>query len=195
MNNKLLDEFYDRLRDHIKHEDNLINQRLSWFLGFQGLFVVSFGTVLEKGNQEPTKLVLLVLIIICVIGYLTCIPSIINVSSAVRSISELNKQWISMYRDDNDSNIRYPHLYYEDNSIISRLSHHYSYQFIMMIAWTILLAFVIYKYSTSLKWIDLRLGLIILVFVPIILVSTLIICLLCLYVFKYHEKKHKWKNK
>jgi len=188
MDNKSLDEFYDRLRDHIKHEDSLINQRLNWFLGFQGLFVVSFGSVLEKGNQELHGLVPSVLIFLCTVGYFTCIPSIINVSSAVRSISELNKKWISMYRDENDSNIRYPHLYFEDNSTISRLSHHYSYQLIMMIAWTILFAFVSCKYFTSSKWICLGLGLIILVF------TLVIFFLLYFYVFKHHEKNTNGKS-
>jgi len=154
MDNKYLENLYDRLRDHIKHEDNLINQRLSWFLGFQGLFIVAFGTILAKDEailaKNKPELLTLVLFLLCFIGYATCISSIVSVNAAISSIIELKRKWIHENPDAKCDNSTYPHLFYEDNSIVS-IAGQYSYQFIMMIAWTTLHVIIIFKGSIPSK--------------------------------------------
>src|SRR5580658_8096117 len=49
-------QLYSIFRDYIKHEDDLINQRLSWFLTLQGFFFAAYALALQKSVESWTTL-------------------------------------------------------------------------------------------------------------------------------------------
>lgn len=140
------DMLYERLRKHIEHEDNLINQRLSWFLGFQGLFIVAYGTILASARSEYYTTVLFIL---ALVAFTTCVSAIISLDAASKSITELSSYWNkktkSQFENCNTDLPQYPQLLYQGSSIYKFGQD--LYPVIMMVAWIALSTALLLKYE------------------------------------------------
>lgn len=140
------DTLYERLRKHIEHEDNLINQRLSWFLGFQGLFIVAYGTILASDRSEYYTTVLFIL---ALVAFATCVSAIISLDAASKSITELSSYWNkktnSQFKNCSSDLPQYPQLLYQGGSIYKFGQD--LYPVIMMVAWIALSASLLLKYE------------------------------------------------
>jgi hypothetical protein len=61
-----LDEWlklYDRIRDHVRHEDTQVNNRLNWFLLFQGFMVFGYTTAVQMYVNDHLHLYLFAIVI------------------------------------------------------------------------------------------------------------------------------------
>lgn len=132
--NNDLDALYDRLRKQIEHEDNLTNQRLSWFLGFQGLFIVAYGTIL---SSDCSKHYTTVLFILSFVAFVTCCSAAISLDAASKSINELSSFWNAKtrlpYVKRNHQEQYFPQLLYIGGSVYKFGQD--LYVVIMMLAW------------------------------------------------------------
>ena len=88
-------KFYEILRDHIRHEDTLINQRISWSLLYQGFAIVAYTAMLNTLNWIKTPLqIILSLCIIWIIGIFSISATrvvLFSVARAYQSIENLKK--------------------------------------------------------------------------------------------------------
>lgn len=84
------DRYYSLIRGQIEHQDNLIGQRLSWFVGAQAFLFTAYA--ISVGNAGPNhpawlsdRLVLLVFLIpitailTCILIYLTVVGGLIAI--------------------------------------------------------------------------------------------------------------------
>jgi hypothetical protein len=51
-----VDAFYDRIRDQIEHEDNLVTQRLNWFLTSQSFLFTAYAIVFNGTPPASARL-------------------------------------------------------------------------------------------------------------------------------------------
>jgi hypothetical protein len=97
-----LSGLYDRYRDYMKHEDDLINQRSSWHLLLQGFLFATFGVMGEwqagddKGFLHPQRF--LILYGLVVMGFLISIFASFSILAANTAINRLQKQWDDLPR-------------------------------------------------------------------------------------------------
>jgi len=92
-------EKYELARGQIRHEDELINNRTTWFLVFQGLL---FGTFFQAlGLFEPHKLphsshaelLVMALSILCILGAVSALVAAAAVSAAHAQITHVREWW------------------------------------------------------------------------------------------------------
>jgi|GEM_PF-4838069 len=85
-------DLYEMLREQIKHEDELVSQRLNWFLVLQGFLFVAFTTILTSDKvDEEYKLWLL--IATSVFGFAAGFLTFLSVSAAFFSLKILHEVW------------------------------------------------------------------------------------------------------
>jgi hypothetical protein len=113
-NNERIEEIYLIYRDYIKHEDDLINQRITWLIGIQSFLIASFGFSYQKKFDVISGALLknplckditlkalkstlenynLFLESFCVIGFMTSLVALISVHAANISLRNLRTQW------------------------------------------------------------------------------------------------------
>src|SRR5579872_2758944 len=89
---------YDAYRDYIKHEDELIHQRLSWNLTLQGLLFTAYGVTLGMLNVKEGDPVLktklhYVPCVFPVVGALVAFFSLLSIMAAHDSLNGLRIEW------------------------------------------------------------------------------------------------------
>src|SRR5688572_28835390 len=95
-----LEEQYHLYRDYLKHEDGLINYRLTWTLTLQGLLFAALGYLANDlgengggaGGRVSPFLRALVLVLIPAMGLLTAAFGWIGILAAHRAIGGLRHE-------------------------------------------------------------------------------------------------------
>ncbi|MGK7898645.1 MAG: hypothetical protein AB4372_34780 [Xenococcus sp. (in: cyanobacteria)] len=106
-NNKLKLEIYNTIRDHIKHENILINNRLTWLLTLQGFLLAGLGLLIRDSKSHSTLIFIFV-----VLGVSTNIITFMSIWAAQTAIEKLDKSWadhpeLSKIRYKQNNKIRY----------------------------------------------------------------------------------------
>jgi hypothetical protein len=82
----LIMEEFDRLRKMIEYENELINQRLTWFGTFQGLLLAAVAFAWDKDARALVW-------IFCSLGALVALSSLFGTGRANRAIAGLRAHW------------------------------------------------------------------------------------------------------
>ena len=91
-------QIYGVYRDYIKHEDELIHQRLSWNLTLQGLLFTAYGVIfnmLDNASGDPTVKAHLhyTPCVFPVVGALVAFFSLLSILAAQDSLNGLRVEW------------------------------------------------------------------------------------------------------
>ena len=88
-------DIYEITREHITHEDNLVNNRLTWFLVVQSLLFAAYGVVLDALQQDNsnTTYILRFKSMIPWVGAITSVLAFTSVLGARLACSEMQKFW------------------------------------------------------------------------------------------------------
>jgi hypothetical protein len=84
-------EMYEIYREQVRHEDDLINQRLSWLLPIEGVLLVAFTTVLSVDELKSHSIWLNG--IIAGFGFVFGLFTFSGLATATDSIRRLRIQW------------------------------------------------------------------------------------------------------
>jgi len=92
------DKLYSTLRDYLKHEDSLINWRISWNLGLQTALFAAFGLLLKKSDLGSSTLHIETFLHygpygLAIVGQLIGMSSFLGVIAAHRSLDALTARW------------------------------------------------------------------------------------------------------
>jgi len=91
------EKLYSTLRDYLKHEDSLINWRISWNLGLQTALFAALGWVLKKpaANEQslPDDIVCYAPFAIAIVGQVIGLSSFLGIVAAQRSLDVLSDRW------------------------------------------------------------------------------------------------------
>jgi hypothetical protein len=109
--------YFDLIRDYVKHEDNLINNRISWFINIQSFLIASVALgvssvvyIFSKSEFSTSSwfLTSFVFIFVCIISNMGAFYSEkarLSIQAAEETIGELSRLW-NTYADRS----RFPHL-------------------------------------------------------------------------------------
>jgi len=95
-------EVYNRYRIELEHEDNLINQRVSWFLVAQSLLFAALGISLERKESELAATVILV-------GFFSSVFILISVFAAIAAFFRW-RSLLNRVKGEGTSEDEYPQL-------------------------------------------------------------------------------------
>jgi hypothetical protein len=88
---------YDALRDQVKHEDDLIGQRINWFVASQSFLFSAYAIVLSNIGNGKTQAVAdqqhLLVLMIPVLANVLCILAWITVFAGEMAITHLRKSF------------------------------------------------------------------------------------------------------
>jgi hypothetical protein len=95
-------ELYKVLRGQIEHEDNLVNQRVTWLLLIQGFLFASFYNILISSLDKPDffSLKLIILILISAFGIFISWVSLRSIRGAFKALKHIREFWF--YQDNNE---------------------------------------------------------------------------------------------
>ena len=89
---------YREFRDYIKHEDNLVNFRTSWFIQLNSFLFAAMALLLTRDNSKPmTELNLYFGLMVCFVGGLISYTTFRSVGAAIRSMKEIRLLWMENY--------------------------------------------------------------------------------------------------
>ena len=88
---------YDALSHQITREDNLVNNRINWFLAFQGFLYAATGAIIGS-SLDDCKIVYLVKSIACLGGSIAIIV-FVGIIGAEISICRITKRWRKIERN------------------------------------------------------------------------------------------------
>ena len=91
-----LKDLYEITREHITHEDDLVNSRLTWFLVVQTLLFTAYGVVLEVPKADGSNALQIqnLQAMIPWVGIAASILVLSSVRGARMSISHMEKFWL-----------------------------------------------------------------------------------------------------
>lgn len=89
---------YDRIRDQVKHENELYNQRIIWLLSMQAFLVATVGLVVQAAHDEHGTFIggemfLAMSLVIASTGILVALVSNNVLTKARNSLDGLEKVW------------------------------------------------------------------------------------------------------
>lgn len=92
-----VERFYDRLREQVKSENDLYNQRIIWLITMQAFLFATLGLVLQAklslNGQGLNFLIDAVFVLIAVTGILVALISRRILKGAVEVLDELGELW------------------------------------------------------------------------------------------------------
>lgn len=93
-------EKFDIARELIRHEDGLINNRVSWLMVFQGFLFASFVTGLGlfekfKGNEAALNALAIALFILGVLGLISAVIAYFSTRMAFDQAERVKVWWLS----------------------------------------------------------------------------------------------------
>ena len=105
------DKLYSTLRDYLKHEDSLINWRITWNLGLQTALFAGFGWLAKKpaladGVPLSPDVVGYALYVLPVVAQLIGLSIYVGIIAAHRAQSGVNEKWSKA--TDPDPRAKYP---------------------------------------------------------------------------------------
>jgi hypothetical protein len=99
-------EVYEIYRDYIKHEDNLINNRVGWFIQLHSFLIATYGILFAalmssyfpQGTATidpaiPQKVACAILAMVALVGIFSSLSAIMSIDAADRAITKLSKTW------------------------------------------------------------------------------------------------------
>ena len=86
-----LESLYKLIREQIQHEDNLVNQRLTWLLGIEAFLFAGFAAL--SAVQNPTDLQKRLPFCVAILGGIFALLSIFSIDAAFRSLKRLRDCW------------------------------------------------------------------------------------------------------
>lgn len=84
---------YSNIRRQIEHEDNLVNQRLTWLLAAQAFLFTGYYSV--ASNKEHFTGQLYIVIVICTLGIILTLATYNGILAAFKSLRMLYTSWYS----------------------------------------------------------------------------------------------------
>jgi len=87
---KLFDEFKEPklvieiILGQVRHENNLVNQRITWMLLLQGLLLTSLGLLWKNKSSWPPAIAL------CLVGIMSCLTVGSSLSAGIEHLDKLN---------------------------------------------------------------------------------------------------------
>lgn len=79
-------EFADRVREMIRHETNLVDHRMTWFLTSQSILFAAIGVV--WGNDKEF------LVLIATIGAIVALSFHVSLRASIKAVHGLEKYWL-----------------------------------------------------------------------------------------------------
>lgn len=114
-------KLYEMFRDYLKHEDDLINNRLNWNFTIQGFLFAAYTFTLQKVSEIEAGLLLhvpsrnthllfnsstlgldglrIATVTVALVGLWVSLGVYISVSAARIAIEEIEKQWLALYQE------------------------------------------------------------------------------------------------
>ena len=91
-------DYFELFRDKIVHEDDLINNRTNWLLGFQGLLFTAYGILFKTsttshGDKEALASTVVLIDTIPIVGIFISVITILSVLGAVITMHQTKKDW------------------------------------------------------------------------------------------------------
>jgi hypothetical protein len=134
-------QFYEIIRSQIEHEDNLINQRLSWFVASQAFLFSAYAILLNAPSQvrlEPFarqqellfSLIPLVAIGVSILIYITIIAAMLATANL--------RRFLKAHMNENDSALLPPVQGYRQTLLLGQASP-ILIPFLFMVSWIVLL--------------------------------------------------------
>ncbi len=124
---------YDALADQIKREDNLVNNRVSWFLASQGFLFAAAAVIIDSGLNPHQQIYAAQFI--AAFGILLSISVLFGVRGAHVSLKELKKRWEEIESDYDEF---FPPPYGKDPAWTLGCIPRFSIPVFLIIAWTII---------------------------------------------------------
>lgn len=131
---------WKRVRFAIEHENNLMNQRLTWLFTSQAFLFSAFALILAaflKGDIEPdlAPYISLMLAVLATTGGYICLPVAVLLIAAVRQLRTLTTWWDSVCQDKS----KHPKLHdFVERKMLSFLNAE-NVPFAFFFAWVLLL--------------------------------------------------------
>jgi hypothetical protein len=94
-----LRDFYQMFRGQIEHEDELINQRITWTLTAQGFLFLAYSAAGGIQNALVTSQRTVVCTAIAILGVFLSFTAFWGVFSALRSLAELHKHFDDIFKE------------------------------------------------------------------------------------------------
>ena len=91
--------YYKELRDHIKHEDNLCNNRMTWLITLQAFLFSAYGfslsaqAVIKNDNAELSSIISSARLCFAAFGVVSSWAILLALTAAALSISRLVARW------------------------------------------------------------------------------------------------------
>lgn len=117
-------EFYKVIKDYAKHEDALVNNRLSWAMGVSSIMILSIAAILadrsssvkslleNNSNNHSYETILLLVILLSIVGLITIISCGFGVYAAMTALRSLSEHWDEFEKNHPESigSIRFPSI-------------------------------------------------------------------------------------
>src|SRR5690349_4696595 len=86
-------QYYAIVRSQIEHEDNLVGQRLSWFVAAQSFLFTAYAITVSniRPDSSPSKVQQSMLIVVPLVALLTCLLLSINIIAGLVAIANLRQ--------------------------------------------------------------------------------------------------------
>ncbi len=107
------DRLWGLYRERIAHEDALIQHRVSWFLGFSGLWLAAFAFVVHISTQVSIPQTIFrgyFLLLIPVVGFLMTLLVLLSLIGAAKAIRDVIDEWNAVPITD-EARRRFPTIY------------------------------------------------------------------------------------
>ena len=98
-------EYYTIIRDQIEHEDNLIGQRLSWFVAAQSFYFTAYAIVMSNIRGDHTswvtsqmRLLLILLPMVAILTSLLIYATVIAGLVAMAKLRDLYRKFVARER-------------------------------------------------------------------------------------------------
>ena len=127
-----LERRYELIREQIRHEDGLINQRLNWLLLSQGFLIAAFTSIItttSKSGAVPTVSIsnssIIFVIAIPIVGFVLNWLSFIGLNDAYKSLKYLRQNWHAARPTTKNGQRLYdsfPHITWEGSAITTASS-------------------------------------------------------------------------
>jgi len=90
-NRQKIDFLFSNIRRQVEHEDNLVNQRLTWLLGVQAFLFSGYYLVITSQVRIPRQQY--IIIIICLVGIAFTMATYNGILAAFKSLKKLYVSW------------------------------------------------------------------------------------------------------
>lgn len=137
-------ELFEMIREQIRHEDGLVNQRLNWLLASQAFLFAAFTALINSDKPlsyiDPTLQLWVIPFGITIMGFLITCFSFVGLRAAYRSLKNLRQFWDSTYSTDSIDHKRdpFPPVTWVGRPWEKAITTASATPFVILIAWSLL---------------------------------------------------------